>query len=84
MPGSELVGLAYEPPFPYVTDYGEKGHTVLPADFVTIEDGTGVVHTGAGLRRGRLPAGEENGLTIQNPVRPDGTFDDRIGPFAGR
>ena len=26
----------------------------------------------------------ENGLTIHNPVRPDGTFDERIGPFAGR
>ena len=28
-----------------MTDYGEKGHTVLTADFVTTDDGTGVVHT---------------------------------------
>ena len=47
MPGRALLGLRYEPPFPYITDYGERGHTVLPGDFVSIEDGTGVVHTGA-------------------------------------
>ena len=29
MPGSALLGLRYEPPFPYITDYGERGHTVL-------------------------------------------------------
>src|SRR5438874_2452054 len=28
--------------------------------------------------------GEKYGLTVQNPVRPDGTFDERMGPFAGR
>src|SRR4029450_2323054 len=27
MPGSALLGLRYEPPFPYITDYGEPGHT---------------------------------------------------------
>ena len=31
MPGSALLGLRYEPPFPYITDYGERGHTVLAA-----------------------------------------------------
>ena len=83
VPGSELVGLAYEPPFPYVTDYGERGHTVLPA---RLRDHRGRHRRGAhraGLRRGRLPPGERHGLTVQNPVRPDGTFDERIGPFAG-
>ena len=47
MPGSALLGLRYEPPFPYISDYGERGHTVLAGDFVSVEDGTGVVHTGA-------------------------------------
>ncbi len=54
--GADLEGTRYEPPFPYIADYGPKGHTVLPADFVTTEDGTGVVHTGDRVRRGRLPA----------------------------
>jgi isoleucyl-tRNA synthetase len=83
MPGSALLGLRYEPPFPYITDYGERGHTVLAGDFVSIEDGTGVVHTGAAFGEDDFRLATENGVTIHNPVRPDGTFDERTGPFAG-
>jgi len=83
MPGSALLGLRYEPPFPYITDYGERGHTVLAGDFVSIEDGTGVVHTGAAFGEDDFRLATDNGLTIHNPVRPDGTFDERTGPFAG-
>jgi isoleucyl-tRNA synthetase len=83
VPGSELLGLAYEPPFPYITDYGPRGHTVLAGDFVSLEDGTGVVHTGAAFGEDDYRLAEDNGLTIHNPVRPDGTFDERAGPFAG-
>ena len=83
MPGSALLGLRYEPPFPYITDYGERGHSVLAGDFVSIEDGTGVVHTGAAFGEDDFRLATENGLTIHNPVRPDGTFDERTGPFAG-
>ncbi|MEA2417863.1 MAG: isoleucyl-tRNA synthetase, partial [Thermoleophilaceae bacterium] len=82
-PGSELLGLRYEPPFPYSSGYGEKGHTVLAGDFVSIEDGTGVVHTGAAFGEDDFRLATENGLTIQNPVRPDGTFDESAGPFSG-
>jgi isoleucyl-tRNA synthetase len=84
VPGSALVGTAYEPPFPYITDYGERGHTVLPADFVRVEEGTGVVHTGAAFGEDDFRLATDNGLTIHNPVRPDGTFDERAGAFAGR
>ena len=83
MPGSALLGLRYEPPFPYISDYGERGHTVLAGDFVSVEDGTGVVHTGAAFGEDDFRLAQDNGLTIQNPVRPDGTFDERAGPFAG-
>jgi isoleucyl-tRNA synthetase len=83
MPGSALLGIAYEPPFPYISDYGPRGHTVLPGDFVSLEDGTGVVHTGAAFGEDDFRLAETNGLTIHNPVRPDGTFDGRTGPFAG-
>src|SRR5215211_7402817 len=82
--GSKLAGSAYEPPFPYVSDYGPRGHTVLPADFVTTEDGTGVVHTAIAFGEDDFRLGERYGIKLQNPVRPDGTFDERIGPFAGR
>jgi isoleucyl-tRNA synthetase len=83
MPGSALLGLRYEPPFPYIRDYGPRGHTVLPGDFVSVEDGTGVVHTGAAFGEDDFRLATDNGLTIHNPVRPDGTFDERTGPFAG-
>ena len=83
MPGSALLGLRYEPPFPYLKDYGERGHSVLAGDFVSIEDGTGVVHTGAAFGEDDFRLATENGLTIHNPVLPDGTFDERTGPFAG-
>jgi len=83
MPGSTLAGTAYEPPFTYVSDYGPRGHTVLEADFVTTEDGTGVVHTAVAFGEDDFRLGEHYGLTVQNPVRLDGTFDDRTGPFAG-
>jgi isoleucyl-tRNA synthetase len=83
MPGSALLGLRYEPPFPYITDYGERGHTVLAGDFVSTEDGTGVVHTGAAFGEDDFRLATENGLTIHNPVLPDGSFDERTGPFAG-
>ena len=84
MPGSELVGTAYEPPFPYVADFGPKGHTVLDADFVTTDEGTGVVHTAVAFGEDDFRLGERHGLTVINPVREDGTFDERGGPFAGR
>jgi isoleucyl-tRNA synthetase len=83
-PGSEIAGTRYEPPFSYVTDYGPRGHTVLEADFVSTEDGTGLVHTAIAFGEDDFRLGEEYGITLQNPVRADGTFDERITDFAGR
>jgi isoleucyl-tRNA synthetase len=82
--GSEIAGTRYEPPFNYITDYGERGHTVLEADFVSTADGTGLVHTAIAFGEDDFRLGERYGLTLQNPVRADGTFDERITDFAGR
>src|SRR5436190_4595957 len=82
--GSELAGTRYEPPFPYISDFGPRTHTVLEGDFVTTEDGTGVVHTALAFGEDDFRLGEKYGMTVQNPVREDGTFDERTGPFAGR
>ncbi|MGH2780928.1 MAG: class I tRNA ligase family protein, partial [Thermoleophilaceae bacterium] len=82
--GAQLEGSEYEPPFPYITDYGPRGHTVLPAEFVTTEEGTGVVHTAIAFGEDDFRLGEQYGIEVQNPVRPDGTFDERIEEFAGR
>jgi len=83
-PGSVLAGARYEPPFDYVTDYGPLGHSVLEADFVTTTEGTGLVHTAIAFGEDDFRLGEHYGIKLQNPVLPDGTFDDRITDFAGR
>ncbi len=85
-PGSQLVGAHYEPPFDYIPGdaYGPKGHTVLPADFVTADDGTGLVHTAVAFGEDDFRLGEQQGLTVVNPVKPDGTYDESIGAYAGR
>src|SRR4051812_34193643 len=85
-PGAALDGVRYEPPFPFIgTDaYGERGHTVLLGDFVTADDGTGLVHTAIAFGEDDFRLGRRYGLAVVNPVRPDGTYDERIGPYAGR
>ena len=57
---------------------------MLPADFVTAQDGTGLVHTAIAFGEDDFRLGEQQGLTVVNPVRLDGTYDERIGPYAGR
>jgi isoleucyl-tRNA synthetase len=84
--GSELEGVRYEPPFEFIpgSAYGELGHSVLTADFVTAGEGTGLVHTAIAFGEGDFRLGQQYGLNVINPVRLDGTFDERIGPYAGR
>ncbi len=85
-PGRALEGVRYEGPFDFIPAeaYGPKGRTVLLADFVTAQDGTGLVHTAVAFGEDDFRLGEEAGLTVVNPVLPDGTYDERIGPYAGR
>ncbi|HZU40670.1 MAG TPA: isoleucine--tRNA ligase [Solirubrobacteraceae bacterium] len=85
-PGSELEGVRYEPPFDFIagSEYGERGHTVLLGDFVTAHDGTGLVHTAIAFGEDDFRLGEQYGLNVVNPVRLDGTYDERIGPYTGR
>ncbi|MBO0769330.1 MAG: isoleucine--tRNA ligase, partial [Solirubrobacterales bacterium] len=84
--GAELVGLSYEPPFGFIgaETYGAKGHTVLPADFVTAEDGTGLVHTAIAFGEDDFRLGLAHDLKPINPVLPDGTYDERISGYSGR
>jgi isoleucyl-tRNA synthetase len=85
-PGRAIEGAAYEPPFGFLGGdaFGERGHTVLGADFVTADEGTGLVHTAIAFGEDDFRLGEQYGLNVVNPVRPDGTYDERIGPYAGR
>jgi isoleucyl-tRNA synthetase len=81
--GHELAGTRYEPPFSYVTDFGELGHSVLEADFVTTDDGTGIVHTSIAFGEDDFQLGVRYGIPVNNPVRLEGTFDERMGEFEG-
>ena len=85
-PGADLEGASYEPPFDFITaaDWGERGHTVLAADFVTDQDGSGLVHTAVAFGEDDYRLGQQAGLSVVNPVRLDGTYDERIGPYEGR
>ena len=84
--GAQLAGARYRPPFDFIApeDWGPRGNTVLEADFVTATDGTGVVHTAIAFGADDYALGTAAGLTIQNPVRLDGTYDERITGYAGR
>ncbi|HZO79087.1 MAG TPA: isoleucine--tRNA ligase [Solirubrobacteraceae bacterium] len=84
--GADLEGARYEPPFYFIPGetYGPRGHTVVAADFVSAEEGTGLVHTAIAFGDDDFRLGEQYGLEVINPVRLDGTFDERIGPYTGR
>ncbi len=86
LPGEALAGIRYEAPFDYIRgeDFGPRGHTVLLGDFVTTDDGTGLVHTALAFGEDDFRLGEQYEMTLQNPVRPDGTYDERVPDFQGR
>jgi len=78
--GADLTGSTYQPPFHIAQIPGER--RVLPGPFVTTEDGTGLVHLAPAFGADDMEAGRLHGLPVVNPVRPDGTFDERL-PLVG-
>ncbi len=68
--GSDLVGIEYTHPFI------DRVSKVVAADYVTLEDGTGLVHTAPGHGVDDYQTGLREGLDVYCPVRDDGTFDD--------
>jgi isoleucyl-tRNA synthetase len=88
--GESLVGRQYKGPVFDLSDVEPGGFPVIAGDFVTTEDGTGLVHIAPPFGEDDYRVGAENGLfdptvasTLYNPVRPDGKFDDRVIGFAG-
>ena len=94
--GSELLGLRYHQLMPYVTnaDLEQNAFRVIPADFVTTEDGTGIVHTASVFGADDFRACKENGVPSvmvkdesgkEVPlVNKQGRFVDEVTDFAGR
>ena len=82
--GSELEGLKYRRPLDYVdVEPSENLWTVVLGDYVTTTEGTGLVHTAPAYGEDDARIGRRYGLPTIHPVKPDGTFDGRVGPFAG-
>ena len=75
-PGSELVGKEYHPLFPDAIDRAgsDTAWTIVPADFVTTTDGTGVVHTAVMYGEEDYHLGMEVGFPAQHTVDMDGRF----------
>ena len=84
-PGSALVGLHYERPFDDLDPpHGADGWRVVPASYVTTEEGTGLVHLAPAFGEVDRQIGRDNGLPSLNPVGPDGRFTDAVPWLAGR
>ena len=80
--GSELVGLRYERLFDYL-EVEADAFRVLPADFVSTEDGTGIVHTAPAYGVDDLALGQKHNLPVLHSVGLDGHFVDAVKPVAG-
>ncbi|HET7928642.1 MAG TPA: isoleucine--tRNA ligase, partial [Actinomycetota bacterium] len=77
MPGSALVGIRYEPLYPNV----EGAHRVVAADFVSLEDGTGVVHLAPAFGSEDLDIGRREGWATFKPLDGEGRFTDEAPAF---
>ena len=81
--GSELIGKRYERLFDYLpVDHGD-GFRVVSADFVSTEDGTGIVHTAPAYGVDDLELGKREGLPVVHGVGLDGYFKQEVEPVAG-
>lgn len=81
--GSELLGLRYAPPFPYFMD-SENAFRVLAADFVSTEDGTGIVHLAPAYGEDDKNTTDPAGITPVTPVDAKGRFDATVPDYVGQ
>ncbi|WP_265523062.1 isoleucine--tRNA ligase [Oerskovia flava] len=81
--GSDLVGLTYTPPFDYFAGR-ENAHVVLAGDFVTTEDGTGVVHLAPAFGEDDMAVCDAAGIVPVVPVDARGRFTVEVGDYAGQ
>ena len=91
--GSQLEGLIYEQLLPYEANSiqkiqeivpGAKPFRILLGDFVTTEDGTGIVHTAPAFGADDFKVGSKYGIGILTMVDREGKFVDGLGEFSNR
>ncbi len=85
--GRDILGSKYEQIFTDV-ELDATTHpnvlSVLAGDFVTTDDGTGVVHLAPAFGQDDFEMSKTNALPMPQPVTPNGRFTDQIKDFAGR
>ncbi|MCM2428981.1 isoleucine--tRNA ligase [Streptomyces sp. RKAG337] len=78
--GAEMERWTYERPFDFIEI--PDAHYIVNAEYVTTEDGTGLVHQSPAFGEDDLKVCRAYGLPVVNPVRPDGTFEPEV-PLVG-
>jgi isoleucyl-tRNA synthetase len=81
--GSDLLGRRYEQLFPFLTPGEKNAFVVVPADFVTLDTGTGIVHMAPAFGEDDFQVGQREDLAVFKPVDTAGRFTDEITPYAG-
>lgn len=87
MKGADFVGMAYEPMFPYFKHLKEKGaFRVLSGEFVTTEDGTGIVHIAPGFGQDDFEAcrAYDENFPVVCPVDEAGKFTAEVPDYLGK
>ena len=79
--GKDLEGLEYEQLMPFIK-VDKKAFFVTCADYVTMEDGTGIVHIAPAFGQDDYEVGKRYDLPVVNPVGEDGRY--TVGPWEGR
>lgn len=85
MTGQELTErtLRYEPLFPYFKDES-KAFTIISADFVSTEDGTGIVHMAPAFGEDDYWGCRKYGIEVKNPVDGAGRYTSEVTDFVGQ
>lgn len=82
IPGSELINLKYEPLLPYFENH-PNAFTIIAGEFVTTEDGTGVVHMAPAFGEDDFNCCKENNIEVVCPVDNAGKFTLPIKEYVG-
>ncbi|RFD27271.1 isoleucine--tRNA ligase [Mycobacterium uberis] len=82
--GADLLGRHYLPPFPYFYEPARNAFQVLPGDFVTTDDGTGIVHMAPAYGEDDMATADKIGIVPVTPVDANGRFDATVPDYQGQ
>ena len=81
--GTELCGTEYEPLYTFIEPEGGKKNIVVADNYVTMSDGTGIVHIAPAFGEDDSRVCKENGMAFVNHVNTQGKFVEATGEWAG-